>query len=338
MALSAKPTGYTVDSGHAYAPTHLWMCDEGTGTTIADQGTGTTQNMTLQNADMWGTDGTYGAKITCSAATSRYALGASGTLFTNSVCLIVIAESIANANADANEYIMGYADTGSVGDRGGILALNGAQTWQTDQYDDAGNNVQKTHSGTFYDSSWHMLAMKFRNGTTTECCAVSLDGGAWQVDGNDTITALAALDRYGLGIRPTGTPSNGFDGHILAAWVYEDPTYTSLNDAWIAALYANPWQFLTTTSTYVKILAPADAASASSIQGVVLNAARDTVIGEFTGQAFEGALEAGEAVLKINVDDIVPDGSTLTTSDAPLVVAYNATHSTDLAAATVIEE
>lgn len=91
------------------------------------------------------------------------------------------------------------------------------------------------------------------------------------------------------------------------------------------------------TTNYVKILAPAAAASAASIEGVVLNAARDTVIGEFTGQAFEAALEGGEAVLLIDVADITPNGSTLTTSDAPLVVAYNTTYSTDLAAATVVE-
>ena len=71
---------------------------------------------------------------------------------------------------------------------------------------------------------------------------------------------------------------------------------------------------------------------------MVLDATRDTVIGEFTGQTFEAALEAGEAVLKIDVADITPDGATLTTSDAPLVVAYNTSYSTDLAAATVIEE
>ena len=248
MAITAKPTIYTVNTGHAYAPTHLWMCDEGSGTEIADKGTGTALKMTLQNADMWGTDGTLGAKITCVASTSRYALGDSGTLFTDSVCLIVIAASTTNGNADANEYVMGYADTGAVGDRGGIITVNGAQTWQTDNTDAATNNVQKTNSGTFYDSSWHMLAMKFRSGTAVECCAVSLDGAAWQLDGADTINALSNLDRYGLGARPTSLPVNVFDGAILAAWVYEDPTYTSLDDAWIAALYADPWQFLETSA------------------------------------------------------------------------------------------
>ena len=94
---------------------------------------------------------------------------------------------------------------------------------------------------------------------------------------------------------------------------------------------------LTNSALYVKLLAPAAAASAASIEGVVLNAARDTVVGEFTGQAFEAALEGGEAVLLIPCADITPDGGDLTTSDTPLVVAYNTTHSTDLASATVVE-
>jgi hypothetical protein len=88
----------------------------------------------------------------------------------------------------------------------------------------------------------------------------------------------------------------------------------------------------------VKLLAHASAASATGVEGVVLNAARDTVIGEFTGQAFEASLESGEAVLLIPAEDITPDGSTLTTTDTPLVAAYNSTDGTvGLGSATVIE-
>lgn len=91
---------------------------------------------------------------------------------------------------------------------------------------------------------------------------------------------------------------------------------------------------------YLKLLAHSGAASATDVEGVVLNAARDTVIGEFTGQAFEAALEGspGEAVLLIDVADITPDGNTLTTSDTPIVFAYNATYGTvGEGSATVVE-
>jgi hypothetical protein len=87
---------------------------------------------------------------------------------------------------------------------------------------------------------------------------------------------------------------------------------------------------------FLKLLAHASAASATSVEGVVLNATRDTVIGEFTGQAFEGTLESGKAVLKIPVADF--GGGSLTTSDTPLTVAYNGSKTTGLVSCTVIEE
>lgn len=88
----------------------------------------------------------------------------------------------------------------------------------------------------------------------------------------------------------------------------------------------------------VKLLAEASAASATNIEGVVLNSTGDTVIGEFSGQAFEASLEGGEAVLLIPVADIIPDGATLTTSHTPIVYAYNATESTvGPGTATVVE-
>jgi hypothetical protein len=81
---------------------------------------------------------------------------------------------------------------------------------------------------------------------------------------------------------------------------------------------------------YLKLLSYSSAASATGVEGVVLNSTRDTVIGEFTGQAFEASLEGspGEAVLLIPVADISPNGGTLTTSDAPIVFAYNSTDGT----------
>jgi hypothetical protein len=89
---------------------------------------------------------------------------------------------------------------------------------------------------------------------------------------------------------------------------------------------------------YLKLLAHSSAASAASIEGVVLNSTRDTVIGEFSGQAFDATLTAGgEAVLYIPCADISPDGGTLTTASTPLALAYNATYTTPLVSTTVIE-
>jgi hypothetical protein len=106
----------------------------------------------------------------------------------------------------------------------------------------------------------------------------------------------------------------------------------AVNAAIILALKAS------VANRYVKLLANAVAASETGIEGVVLNAARDTVIGEFSGQAFEASLEGGEAVLLIPTNAITPNGESLTTSDTPTVFAYNATDSTiGPGSATVIE-
>jgi hypothetical protein len=92
------------------------------------------------------------------------------------------------------------------------------------------------------------------------------------------------------------------------------------------------------STLYLKLLAHSSAASATGVEGVVLNSTRDAVIGEFTGQAFEASLESGDAVLLIDVADITPDGPTLATTDTPLVAAYNSTDGTvGLGSATVIE-
>lgn len=142
---------------------------------------------------------------------------------------------------------------------------------------------------------------------------------------------------------PTAASSNA---HASASWQQTTAANVSQAD-WTRAgtaeaLAVNAIIVALKTATTVaslKLLADAAAAGATDIEGVVLNAARDTVIGEFSGQAFEAALEGGEAVLLIPVSEITPDGSTLTTSDTPLVAAYNSTYGTvGLGSATVIEE
>jgi hypothetical protein len=78
----------------------------------------------------------------------------------------------------------------------------------------------------------------------------------------------------------------------------------------------------------VKLLINSAAASATSVQGWVLSDDGADFIGQFTGQTAETALESGEAVLKVPVTAIQPDGALLGLTDTPLVVAYNATFAT----------
>ena len=254
MVWTVKPTAgtYSLNTGSSYAPDHLWMCDEGSGTSMTDKGSATGMTMTLQDAAMWGTDGTLGSIITCVAASSRYALGATGTMFSSTGCLVVVAASTANVNADANEYVFSAADSASNNGRCGVAAVNGAQTSQVFNNDDTATSAVQINSGTFYDSSWHMLAIKVKTGTATSTCAISLDGGAWSDDGSATI-GTRTLTRYGLGVRASSTLTQIFDGSIAAAWAYHEPTYASLDDAWVSTLYnsQNPWsKFLNTYQAF----------------------------------------------------------------------------------------
>ena len=251
MVWTTKPAAGTYSlNGSAYQPDHLWMCDTGSGTSMSDQGAATAMTMTLQNADQWGTDGTLGSIITCIAATSRYALGATGTMFSSTGCLVVVAKSATNGNADANEYVFSAADSATNNGRCGIAAVNTAQTVQVFNLDDVPTTAVQIHPGTFYDSAWHMVAIKVKTGTGVSTCAISLDGGAWVDDGTATI-GTRTLTRYGLGVRASSTLTQIFDGDIAAAWSYHEPTYASLDDSWVSTLYnsGDPWSKFLNTST-----------------------------------------------------------------------------------------
>lgn len=59
MAITVKPTGYTVNTGHAKCPNHLYMLDDATGATNCNDGVGTL-DLTADSTSMWATDGSYG--------------------------------------------------------------------------------------------------------------------------------------------------------------------------------------------------------------------------------------------------------------------------------------
>jgi hypothetical protein len=164
-----------------------------------------------------------------------------------------------------------------------------------------------------------------------------------------------SVDSTDRGLDPTDTHCQttaaqalrilGFDGSVVTEAVVKTSTGWGSSDITLnystgSTAYKIPYLAfgIQAATKYLKLLAHSSAASATDVEGVVLNAARDTVIGEFSGQAFEATLESGEAVLLIPTADITPDGDTLTTSDTPIVVAYNATDSlVGPASATVIE-
>lgn len=93
---------------------------------------------------------------------------------------------------------------------------------------------------------------------------------------------------------------------------------------------------VSSTVKKLKLFAHSSAAGEANIEGVVLTDTRSVVIGEFTGQTFETALESGKAVLYVPVSEFGGDG--LTISDTPVTFASNANFHTDMTPCTVIEE
>ena len=349
MSITAKPTSYTVNTGHARCPDHLWMMDEGSGTTLVDQGKVGGLDITLQNADMWGTDtGDLGsAVVNFASATSRYARRTGYTPPSSSALWVALVKPASATIGAAAEVLCGIAKSDAASTAYGHVAYSATTGTPTVLYD-YGTNASGNQTGPtdLYETTWAMIAGMVRGseGTTQIIKKLSYNGSAWQNSSayagytfpNDA--GGDAPNAIGIGCRPSQTVSNIFNGSILAVMAWDDLSWATADNAFIASLYDDPWQFLQTGVTTLKLLAHASAASAANIEGVVLNAARDTVIGEFTGQAFEAALESGEAVLYVPVTDIIPDGATLTTLDTPLVFAYNATDSiVGPGSATVVE-
>lgn len=332
MAITAKPAGYTVDTGHAKCPDHFYALDEGTGTTAADA-VGSL-DLTLDTAGMWNTDATYGAVLRFASASSQKAISATTFAASSGLCMVFIAKSASATNPVANQYI-GGPGSASAGIYGGVRFNTSGQVEATCDTGGATNGVFPGGSDR-YDGSWHMLAVRSNDSTGSNgVTSLSVDGGAWSSNAGTGDQDLAQFTRIALGCTPQSSLNGFFDGDILAAFVYVDD-YATWDDTWISELYDAPWAFLTTTTKYVKLLTEAAAASDTAVAGVVMNGS--TYIGTFTGQAFEADLESGEAVLLVAASDITPDGTTLTTSDTPLVFAYNATDATSgPGTATVIE-
>ncbi len=326
-----KPAaGYTVNTGHAKCPNHLYMLDEGGTETNLEDKVGAL-DLTLNSTTAWATADLGGGgpassailtfvNDTADSAASYTWDNASGS---RSACIVAIIKRAAVSSSESMGGLRASANNTDFCD----LRLN-ATGQCTAIYDDSGIAAIGDYGAEVDNDAWRMVAAKFRESGGNIYVTQSIDGGAWSGETSAAGSFIATINKISLGALDGSSPGSYFNGSMASMFVYKD-NVASWDDTWIASLYADPWQFLTVTTatTYVKLLAEASAASAASIEGVVLNSTRDTVIGEFTGQTFEASLEGGEAVLLIDVADITPNGSTLTTSDTPIVFAYNATDS-----------
>lgn len=254
MAITAKPTSYTVNTGHSKCPTHLWMFDENTGTSAADKGSGTALNMTLQNSAMWATDGTLGSTIiTCDSALDYYAMTGTGTVWdpTQNVMMVGIIRSTTSTPGTEYAFAYGKGDSTTPG-YGGLRFA--ATTAPAGVANDGTNTRNKNHSGNGYDQGWHMIAVKVQpQAVSGEVVAISLDGGAFQSLSSSLLTSYL-VNRYGAGVRPSPTPTSVFNGSLLSLSVYENGTYANWDTTWISSLYTDPWQFLNTSTVAPKAM------------------------------------------------------------------------------------
>ncbi len=245
----AKPTVYSVNTGHAKAPTRLWMCNEGSGPTLVDEGGGSAFDMTLVNAAQWGSDA-LGAYVTVNSASSYHAVSSTGTVWDASggLLLIAILQTDSATGPAGAEFWFGTFNSAAAGAECAIRNTTTNEQGRALGTADDASSVGINSTGDIYDQAWHMVAAKFQAGTGTDRCAISIDGAAWDLSASDTLGTTITLDRYAIGARARNFITSEGNGKILAAWSYEAGTYATWDDAWIANLYADPWQFLNTSA------------------------------------------------------------------------------------------
>lgn len=249
MALSAKPTSYTVNTGHAKCPDHLYMLDDSTAATNCNDGVGSL-DLTADSTAMWNTDATYGQILRFVSASSQKALSAASFSATTGLCAVFIVRSDNATNPAANRTVGGFGHNATANTYA-AARLNTSGTSQAIARYNGGTTWTATSSPDVYDAGWHMIAIKLKQSTGSDGeLRQSVDGSDWGYGAEVTTHDITTLgyNRFALGVQPQSSPSTYFDGDILAAFVYVDD-WATWSDAWIASLYSDPWQFLTTTTT-----------------------------------------------------------------------------------------
>jgi len=235
MSVSAKPTSYSVNTGHTHCPSHLWMIDEGTGTSLVDKGSVGGLDMTITGAD-WIVDGTHGNVLDFVAANTDYAeVAVSGLTGTHTICAMVYATL-----GSVTRTIVNLCDSGDV-DRYVQLLYQGDEDLEASSRFD---NTQQNNTSTtdIPVNDWSLVFLRFSD-TTVDW---SLNGAAWTTLAVSHTGLVAALNRFTLGYRRTTSPGAPYDDPIGALMWWK----ASKSDSDIATIAADPWQFLTTSGAH----------------------------------------------------------------------------------------
>ncbi len=239
MPISAKPSVYTVNTGHALCPDHLWMMDENTGTTLTDKGkTGgndLTFGATTGAGPDWIADGTHGVVLDFVLANQDYAEKTGISSLSGTQTIAVITKPTAGT---VNRTAAGLFDNTQI-DRYAIM------NWRSDEKYEVGSRFDDTQSNGATQGSatadWDLWLFRFSD-TTLDW---SLNGSAFATNVVARTGMIAAMNTFALGRKSISAPAAWFDDPMCAAMWW----HGSLSDANAMSVAENPWVFLNLSSS-----------------------------------------------------------------------------------------
>jgi hypothetical protein len=218
MPVTAKPASYTAGAA-TLRPNHLWMFDEGSGTTLTDIGSTGGKDLTIVGAD-WATDGTHGPILSFVEANSDYAhrtetasepvMGIT-TGFT--VALLI-------KTVEASKDMVGICDASGIDPffMGGA-DITPEQRWSV-RDDGAVSSTADDIVGATFNTSWHWCVWTFGTNAQTGSYDGTLYGSA-ALTGDVALAAnQALLDRFCIGGRVSSSPAYAdIEVGAAAVWV-----------------------------------------------------------------------------------------------------------------------
>lgn len=215
MPVTAKPASYTAGAA-TLRPNHLWMFDEGSGTTLTDQGSTGGKNLTIVGAD-WTTDATHGPILDFIAANLDYAhlteTGSEPVMGISTGFTVALILRVLDTPA-AIEPLMAVSD---------VSALNVYYGMSIDATGDITPAVRNTTAlvddnvtaADLDDDVWHLAVLTIGDSTQSS----SVDGAGYEAKTLAANINDAAIDTFAIGGRRT-TSSSYADVKVAAAAVW----------------------------------------------------------------------------------------------------------------------
>ena len=231
MPATAKPTGYTAGAA-TLRPHHLWMFDEGAGTSLVDKGSTGGKDLTIVGADWNVAEATHGTSLSFVEANSDYAhrtdTGSEPIMgITTSFTVAVLLKT-----TEATKDMVGICDASGL-DAYFMGGSDSTPEMRWSVRDDGTVNTAGDIVGATLDTSWHWCVWTFGNNAQTGSYDGTLYGSA-AMTGNVALAANQALmDRFCIGGRISSSPAYA-DIEVAAAavWVNTILDETQQLDLW----------------------------------------------------------------------------------------------------------